>query len=194
MIVAGVDDGYFPPSYKEVRGTRTVLASVSFHGRKPVRAVLEPVTVDGRDGTEACIRGLERLGDMDYVMLDSVIVAGFNIVDPWVVNEVLGVPVIVFFRHPLNLDRIWAALRKHFSDAEERYSVIEKAFTSSRLLPSPWGAKHVLPVGTDLVSAADVVRYYQVTSPIPLPIYAADAVASGVTRSGPLLRVLNQPS
>jgi len=194
LIVAGVDDGYFPPSYKEVRGSRTVLAAVSFHGHQPMRAVLEPVTVDGKDGTEVCVRALERLGDMDYVMLDSVIVAGFNIVDPWEVNEALGVPVIVFFRHPLNLERIWAALEKHFSDAKERYLVIKKAFTSSRPLPSPWGAKHVLPVGTDLVSAADVMRYYQVTSPIPLPIYAADAVASGVTRSGPLLRALNQPS
>ncbi len=194
MIVAGVDDGYFPPSYKEVRGSRTVLAAVSFRCLQPLRAVLEPVTVDGRDGTVACVKALERLGDVDYVMLDSVIVAGFNVVDPWRVNELLGVPVIVFFRHPLNLERIWAALVKHFSDAEERYSVIEKAFTSSHPLPSPWGSKHVLAVGTDLASAADVVRYYQVTSPIPLPIYAADAVASGVTRSGPLLRVLNQSS
>ncbi len=194
MIVAGVDDGYFPPSYKGVRGYRTVLATVSFRGYQPMRAVLEPVTVDGRDGTEACVRALRRLGDVDYVMLDSVIVAGFNVVDPWEVNEALGVPVIVFFRHPLNLERIWAALEKHFSDAVERYSVIEKVFTLSRPLPSEWGVKHVFPVGTDLVSAADVVRYYQVTSPIPLPIYAADAVASGVTRTGPLLRVLNQSS
>lgn len=192
MIVAGVDDGYFPPSYKDVRGSRTVLAAVSFHGHQPMRAALEPVTVDGRDGTEACVRAIKRLGDVDYVMLDSVIVAGFNVMDPWEVSEALGVPVIVFFRHPLSLERIWAALEKHFSDAGERYSVIERAFLSSHPLPSPWGSKHVLPVGTDLVNAADVVRYYQVTSPIPLPIYAADAVASGVTRSGPLLKVLNQ--
>ena len=194
MIVAGVDDGYFPPSYKEVKGSRTVLAAVSFRGHLPLRAVLEPVTVDGRDGTEACVKALERLGELDYVMLDSVIVAGFNVIDPWEVNELLGVPVIVFFRHPLNLKRIWAALEKHFSDAKERYSVIEKAFLSSHPLPSQWGVKHVLPVGMDLVGAADVVRYYQTTSPIPLPIYAADAVASGVTKTGPLLRVLNRPS
>lgn len=194
MIVAGVDDGYFPPFYKEVKGSRTVLAAVSFHRRQPIRAVLEPITVDGRDGTEACVRALERLNEVDYVMLDSVVVAGFNVIDPWEVNEVLGIPVIVFFRHPLNLGRIRAALEKHFSDASERYSVIEKAFLSSYPLPSPWGTKHVLFVGTELVNVADIVKYYQVTSPIPLPIYAADAVASGVTRSGPLLRVLNQPS
>lgn len=194
MIVAGVDDGYFPPFYKDVKGSQTILAAVSFHQRQPIRAALEPITVDGRDGTEACAKALERLGDLDYVMLDSVIAAGFNIIDPWEVNEVLGVPVIVFFRHPLSLERIWAALEKHFSDASERYSVIEKAFLSSRPLPSPWGTKLVLSVGTELANAADVVRYYQVTSPIPLPIYAADAVASGVTRSGPLLRVLNQSS
>lgn len=194
MIVAGVDDGYFPPSYKEVRGSRTILAAVSFTGRLPVKVVLEPLTVDGRDGTEACMKAVSRLGEVDYVMLDSVIVAGFNVMDPWVINEVLGVPVVVFFRHPLNLERIWSALEKHFSDAEERYSVIERAFLSSHSLPSPWGTKHVLPVGTDLDNAAEVIRYYQVTSPIPLPIYAADAVASGVTRSGPLLGVLNRSS
>jgi endonuclease V-like protein UPF0215 family len=194
LIVVGVDDGYFPPIYKEVRGARTILAAVSFDNRLPVRAVLEPVTVDGRDGTNACVRAVKRIGSVEYVILDSVIVAGFNIIDPWNVNESLGVPVIVFFRHPLNLEKIRAALNKHFDDARERFSVIGKAFLLSRPLPSPWGPKHVLPIGTDLASATYIIRYYQLTSPIPLPVYAADAVASGVTRSGPLLRVLNQPS
>jgi len=194
LIVAGVDDGFFPPYFKDLPGSRTVLAAVSFRDRYPLRAVLEPISVDGADGTEACMRAVERLGRVDFVMLDSVVVAGFNIIDPWVVSDSLGTPVIVFFRHPLNLAKIRAALEKHFSDAQVRYAVIERAFRLSRPIPSPWGVKHILPVGTDFAVAADVVKYYQITSPIPLPIYAADAVASGVTRSGPLLRALNRPS
>ncbi|MEM4550227.1 MAG: DUF99 family protein, partial [Sulfolobales archaeon] len=81
LRLVGIDDGFFPPEYKELK-LKTVLVGTLYRGRRPVDVKLRTVTVDGTDGTKKAIEILESLGESDAVFLDGVTVAGFNVVDP----------------------------------------------------------------------------------------------------------------
>ncbi len=187
----GIDDGYFPIECKELK-CRTILAAVLCEGMNPADVAIEPVTVDGLDGTEAAVRSVSRLvARPDVIFTDGVTIAGFNIIDPEELYEAISAPVVVVFKHDLSLARVKAALKKHFSDWRARFDVINRVYSASRLVTTPWREVRISVFGTGLSKALDTLITLQNTSPLPEPLRLADIIASGLTRGSPLLYLLN---
>jgi len=197
LRVIGVDDGYFPPSFKEGR-LRTLLVGVLCEGVKPLDLRIDVVSVDGLDATSKAIslvKGLsDAWGEVKAIFLDGVTYAGFNMVNPLLIHRVLGYSVITVFKHPLNLERIKKALMKNFSDWRSRYLVIENVYRASREVRTGWRSLRVSTYGLDPYAAAELITSLQTTSPLPEPLRLADLIASGLTKESGILDLLNEGS
>lgn len=185
MRVIAVDDGYFPVEYKGCRGYTVLLAIRYIVERHSVEGIAYTyILVDGVDATEKACRLIEALSsrDVDTVILDGVTYAGFNYIDPYTLYKTVGIPVIVFYRHALDISRIRNALYKNFRDAEKRYSVIEKTLENRCTFATKWGIYSYTPVGIPVDKARDILYKTQLYSPEPEPLRIADKLASLTAR------------
>ena len=189
----GIDDGYFPIKYKGLR-KRTLIAAVLCINHDVENLVLEPVTVDGLDGTESAVRAVRRIGVADVIFQDGVTIAGFNVIDPEELNAMTGIPVTVIFKHDLNLEKIYSALKKHFNDWRERYEVISRTYSKSIKVPTPWRDIRISTVNIEVNKALSYIIKLQTVSPLPEPLRLADIVASGLTKNTVLLKIINEES
>jgi len=177
--VLAVDDGYFPPSYKAGAG-RTVLAGI-LYSAGPLDLLIDTVVVDGSDATEKALRMCID-ADAGLVLLDNVIYAGFNYVDTARLLEECGAPVVVVVKHRLNPAAIHDALRKHFSDWEERWAAISKPVTGNVEVETEKGSLRIYAAGIDTATASRILSRLQVYSRIPEPLRIADMAASAISR------------
>jgi len=192
LNTAGIDDGFFPIECKELQ-CYTLLTSVLCSGPMIADVKIEPVTVDGLDGTRVASKLVKELNkEPEIIFTDGVTVAGFNIVDPEELHAVTGIPVVTIFKHELNLRKIRDALVKHFPDWSIRYGVIEKVYKCSNYVSTPWRPLRISAYGIPVYKAMDYVIALQNTSPIPEPLRLADLIASGLTKSTTLMLSINR--
>ncbi len=182
--VVAIDDGYFPLEYKGCRGY-TILLAVGYSVSKCLVESIAYgyVVVDGVDATYRAVELVEAIGEAYTIILDGVTYAGFNYIDPYRLYRDTGIPVIVFYRHPLSLDRIRNALYKNFNDAGKRYSVIEKALVNRVDYTTKWGLYQYTPVGVEPLEARWILEKLAHYSPEPEPLRIADKLASQITRT-----------
>ncbi len=192
LNVVGVDDGYFPPSYKDLR-LDTVLAAVLCCNNLPIDVRLTRVKVD-YDYIEGKIVKLvvDWMPQVDLIILDGVTYAGFNVVDPDELSYELNIPVITFFHYELNLKSIEEALLKHFPDGRKRLKIIRKVYLRSKQVPTPWRPIRLDVVNISFSKVVDIITKLQITSPIPEPLRIADLVASGISKRTGLLNLINK--
>ncbi len=193
-LTIGVDDGYFTQEFKELR-LKTLLVGVLCLGKKPESIRITTVVVDGSDGTSRTLEIINDLrrgsvADIRAVFLDGVTVAGFNFVDPEEINVRTGIPVVVLFKTKLKLDRVRAALIKHFTDWRERYDVIERNYRRVQEVVTRKKNLRVSLYGLGLSEASKLMSSLQHVSTIPEPLRLADLIASGLTRNTCLLNIL----
>ncbi len=192
LNTAGIDDGFFPIECKELR-CHTLLVSVLCTGTLIADVRVEPVTVDGLDGTHVAFKLVKSLNKVpEVIFTDGVTIAGFNIVDPEELHAMTGIPVITVFKHELNLRKIREALVKHFPDWSIRYGVIEKVYRHSQYVRTPWRPLRISAYGVPLYRAMDYVIRLQNISPLPEPLRLADIIASGLTGSDTLMLTINR--
>ncbi|AIF68760.1 hypothetical protein PAP_01605 [Palaeococcus pacificus DY20341] len=174
--VIGFDDGTF--RFKG-RG-RTILVGVVMKGNKDVLGVLTRwIDVDGKDATDKMIDAINnsRFKDLRVIMLKGITYAGFNIVDIQRLSEETGLPVIVVIRKRPDLKAMESALRKHFSDADERIELLKKAGEVRVLIE---GKLYYQTFNMDYGQAEEVIKVTQKSSLIPEPLRLAHMVASAV--------------
>ncbi|ACJ16982.1 hypothetical protein, conserved [Thermococcus onnurineus NA1] len=179
--VVGFDDGTFSFSSKLER-EKTILIGIVMKGSQEVVGVLSRwITVDGRDATNAMIDAVKssRFRDLRVIMLKGITYAGFNVVDLEMLHRKTGLPVIVVVRKKPDLRAMEKALRKHFSDAGERITLLRKAPPLVELIP---GRLYLQAVGLDYERAAEVVRVATKTGLTPEPLRLAHMIASAVMR------------
>src|SRR4030043_1145185 len=124
--VAGVEDGSFE-AFRRGSGDaeqHTIHCLTVLRGNVIQDVRLRRVKVDGLDATEALLDMLSGL-EIDAVILGGVTFAGFNVVDVERVNRETSVPVIVFSAERPDAEATLGALRKHFGDWRERWSLYE---------------------------------------------------------------------
>lgn len=185
LRLVGIDDGFFPPEYKELK-LKTFLVGTLYRGRRPEDIKVRSVTVDGTDGTERAIEILEGLGGADVVFLDGVTVAGFNVIDPDELTKFSRSVVVVYKFEPA-MERVERALRLHFRDWRSRYEVILKAYSRSNLIETRWKTMRVAVFGDVGVDVGRLVSSTQLVSSIPEPLRASDIIASALSRNSTLL-------
>ena len=167
MRISGVDDGYFPLSYKRGKG-KTVLVVATFSGTKLTDLDFDLITVDGADGTEV----YRKLRKGDVRLLDGITFAGFNYIDPEECD-------VVVFTHRPDLDKVERALEKHFRD--QRKDTIIKVLKSLVRLPTPKGEVYVFSqLGLDLVR--EVIWTSQKFSKVPFQLSVTSEIAKKLSR------------
>ena len=176
--VVGVEDGGFS---READVQKALLVSVFLHGVSIIDFQMTDIEVDGLDATEKFSCMLRRWS-FDSVILAGVSYAGFNLIDPNVVFEEFGKPVIVVARTKPNCKAVKGALLRHFEDWETRWAVVEKLGPVYEIVSVPNEPPiYAEIVGADLKLARNLVRRLSVCCRIPEPIRVAGLIARGLT-------------
>lgn len=184
--VLAIDDGYFLPEYKSLKGYSPVVGVAGYRARM-FNIYLRLLLVDsmniGRVFLEIYGEHVRSEGSpIEAIMGDNVIYGGFSVYDPWDLYSNTGVPLIVIFSHQLDLVRIRRALERHFTDHDERYRIIDKAYRLSRMLQTPRGVIRILCVGISWDRCIEIVVDNQTFHPLPQPLRHADIIASAIGR------------
>jgi len=177
--VIGFDDGTF--SFKsKIKRDKTILVGVIMKGSQDVVGVVTRwIEVDGRDATEKMIEAINssRFKDLRIIMLKGITYAGFNVVDVEELSRETRLPVIIVIRKRPDLQAMEKALKKHFSDAEERISLLHKAGKIKELTP---GKLYYQAIGVSYDQTEEIIRLTQKSSLIPEPLRLAHMIASAV--------------
>lgn len=130
MRVSAVDEGSFSKHDRNA-----LLVGCVLDENRIAKIAMSTVTVDGVNGTRQALALLKRCNDFDLVILGSVSLAGFNIIDPYAIHAALTVPVIVANPQEPRVHAVREALRKHFDDWQMRFRVFERTerFRSMRV-------------------------------------------------------------
>ncbi|MCX8184177.1 MAG: DUF99 family protein [Sulfolobales archaeon] len=185
LRMIGIDDGFFPPSFKELK-LNTFLVGTLYQSMLPRDIRVRLVTVDGTDGTEKATEILRDLGGVDVVFLDGVTVAGFNIIDPDTLLQFSRLVVVIYKFEP-SIEKIERALKLHFSDWESRLKVILKAYSKSNLVSTRWRTMRIASFGELEIDTAKLISSTQLVSSIPEPLRVSDIIASSLSRNSLLL-------
>ncbi len=122
----GIDDCPFDPAREK---KATVLGLVFRGGLWLDGAVSTGVEIDGRDSTERVVEMIKsspHYKQLRVIMIDTITLAGFNIVDIIGLNQETHLPVIAVTREKPNNDDVKSALR-NLPDWEDRWKMIENA-------------------------------------------------------------------
>ena len=177
LPVVGVEDGSFQKGLTE----KAILAAVLFKGTwiKDVR--IAKITVDGLDATEIFIKTLKGW-KFEVVMLAGISFAGFNVINPFFVQEKFAKPVIVITRTKPDNRAVKNALQRHFEDWELRWKVFEKTANFSQvsvLAGEP--PLHFNVIGASVKWASSIIRALSVCGRVPEPVRVARLIARGLS-------------
>ena len=182
---AGIDDGFFRREWSE---TLLVLAVHCFTDEGdlcPCFVKSTSVTIDGMDVTDKAIMLVEKAKqrlNIDAVLVDTIVFAGFNILDAQRLYRETTVPVIVVYWYPPNREAVENALRKHFNDWEKRLALLQDTWDKLVALECSKGKLLIAPYGVSLDDAWRIVCNLQVYTRQPEPLFTAHVVASNLSR------------
>jgi len=182
----GIDDGPFLP--RRLGGSKAPLVVVQLNGPHLVKARAAWISVDGLDATSVASRMLRSLSvGSSPVLLAAATFAGFNIIDPRVLEREFKTPAIVVIGSRPNNRAVKRALAKHFPDWKKRWRIL-----------SSLGPLHQVrtfhregPIFCEAFGCADgearrILREWAYVSRIPEPLRVAGLVARGLFPAQPL--------
>lgn len=181
IIIEAYDDGYFPLYFKGGKGITFIVGVEVKEDIRVSNISFTPVKVD-MNTTSKVIMEMSKTMKGDIILLDGVTYAGFDVVDPVYIHDNTGKNVIIIQLYPLDLNRIKKALKKHFPDWYERYSIIERVYNEMFPVDTPWRTLKVHSYKLNIEEVIRVVRKTCLYSPIPEPLRIADKIASNITR------------
>ncbi len=171
----GIDDGPFHFGDDDVP-----LVGVAVQAPAYIEGVLMThARVDGRDATERIldmIRGSRYREGLRMLFLNGIAVGGFNVIDLDSLHRELRVPVVTVTRRAPDLDAIEGALRRKFSDWEERWNLI-------RQHPIEEVTTHHTPlrvtyVGAERTEVVEALALTTVRGALPEPLRVAHLIAA----------------
>lgn len=180
MDLVGVEDGSFN-NFRRNKKNLAFLCCVEMKNEMIWDVRLSTIEVDGFDATDKLLKMLEGL-DAEAVILGGITFAGFNMIDPSIVFEATGMPVIVYSGRRPDDRSMRSALRKHFGDWERRWRLVEGLGGVHVTSPRP-GEPPVFfeVVGGSVGWAEEVLRSSALVCRIPEPVRVAGLVARGVS-------------
>ena len=147
------------------------------------------MTVDGLDATEVAIRMLKRIGARRHcpILLGGVTFAGFNMIDPHILQRTFHVPVIVVIGSRPDNRSVKRALVRHFEDWRARWRIIRSLGPLHRLRT----IRSENPIyyemfGCTFSEARRILKTWAFVSRMPEPLRVASIVAHGLFPSKPV--------
>ncbi len=177
LRLVGVEGGSFEPF---AAGAWSYICAVRMEDFNINEVRIGKVLVDGSDCTDVLL-GMLRGLNCDVVVLGGVTFAGFNVVDVRRLATMLRVPVIIYSATRPDSTSVLTALRAHFDDWEDRWSVIEKLGEVHEMVPKA-GLSPVFfeVIGATSAWAAKVLRGAISLSKAPECVRVAGIIAKGL--------------
>ena len=182
----GIDDGPFLS--RRLGGSTAPLVVAELNGPHLVKAKVARIIVDGLDATNVASRLLGSLQVRDSpILLAGATFAGFNIMNPRVLQRKFRTPTIVVIGSRPNNRAVKRALVRHFPDWRRRWRVL-----------SGLGPLHQVgtfrnegPIfyeafGCEDNEARRILKRWSYVSRIPEPLRVAGLVARGLFPAQPL--------
>jgi len=177
MLVVGVEDGSFQKGITR----KALLAAVLLRGVEIENVRITKITVDGLDATKKLAEILIEW-EFAVVLLAGVSFAGFNLVDPTVIHEKFGKPVIIISRTKPDNKAVKQALQRHFEDWKIRWEVFEQLGSAHKIIVLAGEPPiYVETVGMSVKWACNLIRALSICGRIPEPIRAARLIARGLS-------------
>ncbi len=170
----GIDDGPF------TKQDTAPLVAALLHGPHLQKVRASGITVDGLDATD---KALKLLKGWKYVpiLLSGVTFAGFNLIDPHILQRKYRVPVIVVVGSRPDNRAVKQALVKHFPDWKKRWKVISSLGPLRKTLTNPDEPPIFFEAfGCSTRDAAWVLRANCYVSRVPEPVRVAGLLARGL--------------
>ncbi|HDR73274.1 MAG TPA: DUF99 family protein [Methanoculleus sp.] len=148
-------------------------------------AVFGRITVGGMDATGAVLRMVGHLGraDINCIMISGCVIAWFNIVDPLVILEQTGLPVIaVTYEASEGLEEEIAA---HFPGDEERIEAYVRLGARTEIALHTGHRIYIRGWGIEDSQAARLCNDFTATGKIPEPLRVARLMARAMMQCDP---------
>jgi len=141
------------------------------------------VEVDGVDSTDQLIKmisGSRYRDQIRAVMIDGIALAGFNVVDVERLSSELRTPVVTITRDKPDLDMMSNALKKHFENWRELFSMISRS--ELREVETEHKPVFACGVGLDWAEVERLIKASTVRGAVPEPIRMAHLISSAMVR------------
>jgi len=182
----GIEDGPFLP--KRLGGSKAPLVVVQLNGPHLVKARVGSISVDGLDATNTALRMLSSLPLRDSpILLAGATFAGFNIINPRVLQRRFRTPTIVVIGSRPNNRAVKRALLRHFPDWRKRWRILS-ALGPLYQVPTfrNEGPIFYEAFGCEDNEARRILKEWSYVSRIPEPLRVAGLVARGLFPAQPL--------
>jgi uncharacterized protein len=181
----GIDDGPFLP--RRLGGSKAPLVIVQLSGPHLVRARAAWISVDGFDATSAASRMLRSLPVRSPVLLAAATFAGFNIIDPRVLEREFRTPTIVVIGARPDNRAVKRALVKHFPDWKKRWLILSSLGPLHQVRTFHGeGPIYYEAFGCADAEARRILKEWAYVSRTPEPLRVAGLVARGLFPTQPL--------
>jgi uncharacterized protein len=182
----GIDDGPFLS--RRLGGSRAPLVAVRLVGPHLVKATVESISVDGLDATSVALRMLGQLLVRDCpILLSGPTFAGFNIINPRILQRKFRTPTIVVIGSRPDNRAVKRALVRHFPDWRRRWRILSSLgpLRQTRTVRSE-GPLFYESFGCADDQARSILRDWAFVSRVPEPLRVAGLVARGLFSAQPL--------
>ena len=182
----GIEDGPFLP--RKLGGSKAPLVLAQLNGPHLVKARAAWVSVDGLDATSVALRLLSSLQLRDSpILLAGATFAGFNIINPRVLQRKFRTPTIVVIGSRPNNRAVKRALMRHFPDWKRRWRIL----SSLGPLRQVRAFRNEGPIFYEAFGCAEdearrILKEWAYVSRIPEPLRVAGLVARGLFPAQPL--------
>lgn len=178
----GVEDGSFK-GYPRLNNGTTILCIVNMAGPIIEEVRFAEVTIDGFDATEKLLKVINNL-IFDAIILGGISFAGFNLIDAKLISKTTGKPVIVYMGKKPESQKMYNALKKIYSDYEERWKCVTDLGELYYVEVKEGEPKIFYEiVGESKEYGLKILKYAAILCRIPEPIRVANIIAKGVTRN-----------
>ena len=181
----GIDDGPFLP--RRLGGSTAPLVVAQLNGPHLVKAKIARITVDGMDATIAASRllGSFQLRDSP-ILLAGATFAGFNIINPRVLQRRFRTPTILVIGSRPNNRAVKRALIRHFPDWKRRWRILSSLgpLRQVRTFQNE-GPIFYEAFGSEDNEARRILKQWAHVSRIPEPLRVAGLVARGLFPAQP---------
>ena len=182
----GIDDGPFLP--KRLGWSKAPLVAVQLNGPHLVKARVGSISVDGLDATNSALRMLSSLPLRDSpILLAGATFAGFNIINPRVLQKRFRTPTIVVIGSRPNNRAVKRALVRHFPDWRKRWRILSALgpLYQVRTFRNE-GPIFYEAFGCEDSEARRILKEWSYVSRTPEPLRVAGLVARGLFPAQPL--------
>src|SRR5713101_1156291 len=182
----GIEDGPFLS--RRLGGSTAPLVVAQLNRPHLVKARVAAITVDGLDATVTASRMLSSLPVQDSpVLLAGATFAGFNIINPRVLQRQFRTPTIVVIGSRPDNRAVKRALVRHFPDWRRRWKVLSSLGPLHQVRTfRNEGSIFYESFGCEDDEARRILKEWSYVSRIPEPLRVAGLVARGLFPAQPL--------